>query len=664
MRRTLALLVVLLSTAQAYGLAQTRPTDLAQLSIEDLMKIEITSASRKEQPVEDAAAAVFVITQEDIRRSGMTTLPDVLRLAPGVDVAQINSNKWAVSVRGFNGFRTNKLLVLVDGRSVYNRIFSGVLWDTEDVVLDDVERIEIIRGPGAAMWGANAVNGVINVITKTAAASQGGLVRVDGGRDGHQGLARYGGTIGDAQYRVYSQWTHREDSLLAPGTRANDGSHSTTTGFRADWKRAPDAFILEGSFTAGQQRALFANLDPQTSAAVPISDVPSDSQGAVVVGRWTHTRPSGDTFQAQSSLDVASRQEPILDYTRRSFDATTQYNLALGRRHDIVAGAGYRFVRETVHGHDGLSLVPPDNNSHLATGFLQDEIALAGGRLAVTLGSQAQYDSHSGAGVQPTARAMWKGWPRQRLWAATSRALRTPSLQERGIRASLAPVPSGTGLPLFVTVAGNPAVKTETFGDAEAGYRIEIGANAAVDVTGFAGRYHHLRTVEQMAPPAVQFAPFPHLLLPTQYDSLLDASTHGLEVSGQWAPIPAWRLGGSYTNFHATYELAASSHDIGTAVSQANAPRHQGRLYSTLLAGSRATIHVALFPVGPIERLGVSSYTRADVNVEWRVTRRLSVTAIAQNLLDPSHAEFSNAESWALATRVPRSGGLKARWTF
>ena len=320
------------------------------MSIEDLMNIEITSASRKEQRAADVAAAVFVITHDDIRRSGMTTIPDLLRLAPGVEVAQINSNKWAVSVRGFNGLYANKLLVLVDGRSVYNRIFSGVLWDAEDLMLDDIDRIEVIRGPGAAMWGANAVNGVINIVTKATADTQGGLVRVDGGRFGEQGAVRYGGTLGAARYRLYSQWTGRDQSLIAPGTRANDASHSVTTGFRADWTTQPGAFMLEGAFTAGQARALWPNLDPQTAAREPIANDPSDAQGGHLLGRWTHTRAGGASLQIQSFVDIAGRQEPVGNYDRQTFDVDTQYHTALGAHQDLVAGAGYRFIGETVRG--------------------------------------------------------------------------------------------------------------------------------------------------------------------------------------------------------------------------------------------------------------------------------------------------------------------------
>jgi iron complex outermembrane receptor protein len=644
------------------ALAQSGARDLSQVSIEELMNIEITSASRKEQRAGDVPAAVFVITQDDIRRSGMTTLPDLLRLAPGVDVAQINSNKWAVSVRGFNAMYANKLLVLVDGRSVYNRIFSGVTWDTEDLVLDDIDRIEVIRGPGAAIWGANAVNGVINIVTKSAADTLGGLVRADGGGSGGQGTVRYGGTLGPASYRLYSQWTGRNQSLIAPDTGANDASHSVTTGFRADWGTRPGAFMVQGDFTAGQERALWPNLNPQTAAGDPLANVPSDTQGGHVLGRWTHTRASGASLQIQSFVDLATRLEPVGDYHRRVFDVDTQYHTALGAHQDLVTGTAYRYIDEEFFGHVGLSLTPAVNHSSLLTAFMQDEIELFRNRLAVTLGSQVQYDSEWGAGVQPTARVMWKALPRQRLWAAASRALRTPSLDERGIRLDNPPVASPSGLPLYVTALGNPADETETLVDAEAGYRLELGTAASIDVTGFVGRYDHLVTHE-VAAPIVQFVPSPEILVTSRVGNQLAATTRGLEVAGHWTPVRAWRFDGSYTAFHVNPQLAATSQDPAAAIDDASTPRTQWQLRSVFSPGTRATLNFAVFHVGPIERLQVAAYTRADISAEWRFNSRLSAMAIGQNLLDPSHTEFAGTGSLLLATQVPRSVSLRLRWT-
>jgi iron complex outermembrane recepter protein len=644
-------------------LAQTKVPDLATVSIEDLMNIEITSASRKEQRAADVAAAVFVITRDDIRRSGMTTLPDVLRLAPGVDVAQINANKWAVSVRGFNALFANKLLVLVDGRSIYNRIFSGVLWDTEDLMLDDVERIEVIRGPGAAMWGANAVNGVINIITKTASDTQGGLVRVDAGSAGSQGAVRYGGTLGAASYRLYSQWSGRNESLIAPDTDANDASHSTTTGFRADWKARPGAFMLEGDFTAGQARALWPNFSPETAAREPIANIPSDSQGGHLLGRWTHTRAGGASLQIQSFLDIAGRQETLGDYDRHALGVDTQYHTTMGARQDLVVGTGYRFIKESFVGLGGVTMTPPEGESSLVTAFVQDEIGLFGNRVAVTIGSQVQYDSDSGAGVQPAARVMWKASPRQRVWASSSRALRTPSLNERQIRLDLPPVPTAVGLPLIVTSFGNLAVATESLVDAQAGYRLEIGTAASIDVTGFVGRYQHLRTQETSAP-IVEFAPFPHILVTSVIGNQLEATTRGLEIAGHWAPVAAVRLDGSYTAFHVTPTLAAGSQDPLAATEDGSAPRMQWQLRSTYSPSTRATLGVAIYRVSPLVQLQVNAYTRADISAEWRFTGRLSVMAIGQNLLNAEHAEFAGTTSLLLPTLVRRSAGLRLRWTF
>lgn len=661
--RLLSLLVVGLCAVPSSAFAQTKMPDLSHLTLEDLMRIEVTSASRKDQSARDVTAAVFVITQDDIRRSGMTSLPDLLRLAPGVDVAQFNSNKWAVSVRGFNALFSNKLLVLIDGRSAYSRIFSGVLWDAEDVMIDDIDRIEVVRGPGAALWGANAVNGVINIVTKRAADTAGALVRVEAGGYEQQGAARYGGSLRGASYRIYSQWTGREASLVAPGTPADDASHRVTIGFRSDWGSKPDVFMVEADYLAGQTRPMWLNLDPQTAASEPVANVPSDEQVGHVLGRWTHTRPGGASLQIQSFVDVGGRQEYIGDYTRRLFDLDTQYHTVLRGRHDLVAGAGYRFIDEHLASISAFSLFPPDNNSSLVTAFAQDEIQLLANRLSLTVGSQAQYDSESGAGVQPTVRAMWKALPRQRLWAATSRALRTSSLADRSLHLVYPPAPTASGLPLVVTVLGNPAADTEVLVDAEVGYRLEIGRNASIDVTGYVGHYDKLVTREVGAP-VLQRVPSPQILVTTQFGNLLQATTRGLEISGHWAPLSSWHLDGSYTGLHVSPEVAAGSKDPNAALEDGSAPQTQWQLRSAFSPTARTTLNVALFHVGRLEQFKVPAYTRADINTEWRLSSHLAVAATGQNLFDGAHAEFADLLAPLRATQVARSGSVTLRWTF
>jgi iron complex outermembrane recepter protein len=337
--------------------------------------------------------------------------------------------------------------------------------------------------------------------------------------------------------------------------------------------------------------------------------------------------------------------------------------VALGARQDLVAGAGYRLIDEAFAGRFGFSMTPNSASSSLLTAFMQDEIALFRNRLAVTLGSQVQYDGASGAGVQPTARAIWKGLHGQRFWAATSRALRTPSLDERGFRVEYPPVPTAGGLPLIVTALGNPAVKTETLIDAELGYRLEIGTTASIDATGFMGHYDHLITHE-VAAPVVQFVPSPQVLVTSQGGNQLTATTRGLEVAGHWSPTPAWRVDGSYTAFHLTPQLAATSLDPLAATSDGNAPSTQWQLRSAWSPSPRVSFALATFRVGALRQLQVPAYTRADVNAEWRFTGRLSVQVIGQNLLDPATSEFATASSFLLATQVPRSVSLRLRWTL
>jgi iron complex outermembrane receptor protein len=644
-------------------LAQTRPPDLSEVSIEDLMSIEVTSASRKEQRTEDVAAAVFVITQDDIRRSGMTTIPDLLRLVPGVDVAQVNANNWAVSIRGFNGSYADKLLVLVDGRSIYNRFFSGVLWDTQQMMLDDVDRIEVIRGPGAAVWGANAVNGVINIVTRSAVDTHGGLVRVDGGDSGEQGAVRYGGAFGRTHYRVYTQWTGRDASLIPPGIGVDDSSRTFLAGFRADRQTGNDRFMFQGNVSAASLRPLWPNLNPETAGIEPIAAAESTAEGGYLLGRWTRTRTAGSSLQVQSFVDVATRHEPIARYDRRTFDVDVQYHTAVGARQDLVAGGGVRFYDDEFAAGIGFGLTPPEESSRLLTAFLQDEIGLFDDRLAITLGTQVQHNSEAGSGIQPTARVMWKARPRQRIWASASRALRTPSRYERGLRLDSPPVPGPAGLPLAVEVRGNPDIGTETFVDAEAGYRLDLGTTASLDLTGFLGRYDRLHTVEQSAP-IVELVPAPLLRATAHFDELLDANTRGLEVAGHWSPIPPVRFDGSYTAFHLTPTLSPTSTDAGAATTDSDAPGTQWQLRSTFLPARQATINVAVFHVGRLRELDTDAYTRADLTAEWRFSSRLSLMAIGQNLFDAAHPEFGSAGALILATQVRRSASLRLRWTF
>lgn len=644
------------ATAQVVPL----PPDLGRSTLEDLMKIQITSASRKEQRADETPAAVFVLTQDDIRRSGMRTLPELFRLVPGVQVGQINSSNWAVSIRGFNDQYSNKLLMLIDGRSIYRRNFSGVFWDAEDLLLDDIDRIEVVRGPGGAVWGANAVNGVINIVTKSAASTQGAHIRLSGGTlDRMQASARYGGSFGNAAYRVYSQWSDRGDTRLANGISARDNWTTLTNGLRVDWSRGADEWTVDGSVRTGEMRRLSKSVEGPTPGVAPLTDGLASFRDGSVLGRWTHRGDNGSALQVQSVVAI-SRRSGSLTETENTFDTQLQYHTRASARHDVVAGGGYRFVDNTTSQSFSFSLTPPTSRTAVVNLFAQDEIAFTD-RLRLTLGSKLERDTFAGWSVQPTARVMWQPAPRHHVWASASRALRTPSNVDLAARINVAVVP-GPGAPIVIGILGNPNYQAEEFQDAEAGYRLELGSMLSVDVTTFRGHYNGLPTYEPLAPVFETTPGPPHLFIASRFENRLQADTAGLEVAARLAPAPVWRLAASYSSFHLTPHVDPSSQDRTAATFDGSAPSHQWQLHSTVRLGPRTEVDAGLFRTGALRSLGVPAYRRADARVEVRLNGHLSAVAAARNLLEPAHAEFVALS--VVSTQVPRSADVQLVWRF
>ena len=663
---TRSMFVVVLLALAGSALAQTTPpADLALASIEELMNIEITSASRKEQRADAVPAAVYVITQDDIRRSGYTTLPDLFRLVPGMQVAQINANKWAVSARGLNGLYADTLLVLVDGRTVYNRLFAGVLWDALDLLLEDVDRIEIIRGPGGAMWGANAVDGVINIITKTAAATQGAFVSASGGsfEPSSAGAVRYGGSFNGASYRAYSKWSSSGDSTLPGQGAAGDGSQNFTAGARVDWAGAHDSFMLEGSSTMGRAHALWLtpSMSPQPAASLVIP-ASSDMTGSALTGRWVRPFSGGASFELQSSVDITHRLEPVGDYSQTTADIDLQYHTPLGTRHDLVAGLGYRFDAESFAGRVGYSITPPASDISVFSVFAQDDLALVARRLTLSLGAKAERDTEIGWQLEPTVRLMWTVVPeRQHAWAAVSRAVIPPSLEELGLRLDYPPFAGPGGLPVLASIIGNPAFRPETEVSYEAGYRVGAGP-VQIDVAGFVAHYDSVESTEPQPPQLAFEGGSPVLLVPVQFGNLQRVDTTGIEMSARWQASAAWRLEGSYSLLHLTPHPDPASRDPTAATFDGDAPQHQWQMRSLFTVGGRLDLDVLLLHVGALTTLGVPAYTRADARIEWRLGGRLSAIVTGQNLTDGSHEEFTSLDVAALATRMPRSVSFGLTW--
>jgi iron complex outermembrane recepter protein len=662
-RRCLAA-VLLVAAVAASARAQAPATDLGHATLEDLMNVEITLASRKEQPADTVPAAVYVITRDDIERSGLTTLPELLRLVPGMQVARINSNNWAISIRGFNDLWANKLLVLVDGRSVYTRVFSGVFWNSQDFPVGDIERIEVIRGPGGSLWGANAVNGVINIITRSAANTKGALVSVGGGSHGESAVsARYGGSMGGAAYRVYSQWADHGQSVDAASAASGDDWSRFTNGFRLDWTTDANAITAEGSFVNGAARPLWSPIvgpTPALSAAVFEDANTSDGAGLV---RWTHSTGVDSELQVQTWIDLRRRSDGNgVRQQENVFAADLQYQTKLPARQDLIVGGGYRAGNATTDGNLNYSLTSSDTFDRVLSLFAQDDIDLPS-HFRISLGSKLEHDAVAGWGVQPTTRVMWEPAGSQHLWAAWSRALRTPSANDLGIRVNYAAFIGDRGTPVLLGFQGNPDYHTEELRETEAGYRVTFGTTTSADVTVFRGHYSHLVTQEPLAP-AFEATPAPHLFVGAELANLSSADTSGVEVAARWMPATFSQIDASYSRLSTTPSLDAASHDQAASLFDGNAPTEQWQLHSAWWLGRRWQVDGSLFHVGRLRQLDVPAYTRVDLRLEVKLSKVLTLVAAGQNLLDPAHAEFANGNTGLTATLVPRTADLRLVWRF
>jgi iron complex outermembrane recepter protein len=482
--------------------AQQNAVDLTQVSIENLMNVEVSSVSKKEQKLSRTAAAIFVITQEDIRESGATCVPDLLRIVPGMDVAQINANTWAISARGFNGEFSNELLVLVDGRNVYTPTFGGVFWDTQDLPLENVERVEVIRGPGATVWGENAVNGVVNIIRKKAGDTKGGMVVTGGGNtDQVFGTVEYGGKAGKrTDYRVYAKYFDEDDMRKTTHEEGGDGWHVMRGGFRTDSKLSrKDSLTVEGDIYTGREGDPVTILPSLTATGPVDKEVFVNLSGAFVQTMWDHEYNEHSESTLMVSYDRYERSD-LLGDRRGTFNADFHHHFGLGRRQDVVWGLGYRWTGENSVGTIGFSLNPAQQSTDVVSGFVQDEVTVVPDRLYLTIGTKLEHNTYSGFGVLPSVRAVYEFNDRQMIWAGTSRALRTPAETDVSARLNVAGFTEEDGTPAVVSVLGNPKIKDEGLIAYEAGYRTAIGKRLSVDLAVYYNDYDHQITSEHTPP--------------------------------------------------------------------------------------------------------------------------------------------------------------------
>jgi iron complex outermembrane receptor protein len=636
--------------------------DLARASLEELMNINITSASRKSERAEDTAAAVDVLTSDDIRRSGATSLPELLRQIPGVQVAQVSASDWAVSIRGFNGLYANKLLVLVDGRSVYNRILSGVYWKSEEVMVENIDRIEVIRGSGGAVWGANAVNGVINIITKSATATQGAVVSASGGSlDRDRVATQYSGMAGDTAYRVHTQWSDHGPSSTAPGHAAQDGWRSLVSGVRVDRSAGANSLMLDGGATVGRVDNYGSVVDLTKSLSVSTVNQSESIDEGHALARWTHAPASGGSLQVQGYVDLRqSTNLPMYSYSRRTFDLDVEYQRRLGLRHDVVVGSGIRFGREAYLGSYFISMAADVERYRLLNAFVKDEITIVPDRLSLSLGAKVEHDSIAGATLSPTVRAMWRATKRQRVWGAASRASRSPSMSDRQSVVNLPWYDPSLGASYLLRYSGNPDLQPEELVSLEAGYRFNLADRLSVDVAGYANRYRHLITSEYAAA-FLEFTPgAPHYVVPALEANKLRADSRGVEVGVHWTPLDLLRIDGGYTAFSLTPHPDADSTDVIAAQFDGAAPTNQWRLGASIQPTHRVELTSSVARVGALQQVGAAAYTRLDAGADISINPRFSILATGQNLTSATHAEFM---SYAGATLlIPRSASVRVVW--
>jgi iron complex outermembrane receptor protein len=635
--------------------------------MEGLLDMEVTSASKKEQKISETAAAIFVITQDDIRRSGMTSIPELLRMVPGLEVARIDASKWAISARGFNDRFSDKLLVLIDGRSLYSTAQSGVFWEVQNLPLDDIDRIEVIRGPGATLWGAGAVNGVINIITKTSQDTQGALLTMGGGvQERGFGGFRYGGTAGQhGHYRVYGNGFDRgpfatdADDVLTD----TDGWHVFQAGFRTDWQLSQrDALIVEGDAYQGDQHQA---LD-LTLLAPPFSqEIATQTAliGGNVLARWTRSYSERSEMSLQFSYAADRRDDPTLQTFTQWIDFEFQDRFALSKRHDIVWGLEYRATPSTFGNTFQVSFLPPSQTLSLFSGFVQDEVSLVPNRLHVIAGAKLEHAEYTGFNAQPNGRLLWTPSKKQTLWGSVAVAERTPDRADRGLDANLASFPGPGGVPTVLAIFGSANTRNERVLAYELGYRMQPLSRFSFDLATFYNHYRDLNTNEP-GTPFLAASPAPaHVVLPLVFSNQMHGKGYGAELSGALQVNRSWKLDASYTWLRVFLQSNPGIVNATATQASENNPDHQFQVHSQWNLPRNLEFDQSIYFVSDISREQVRDYTRADLRLGWRPWEATEISVVGQNLLEPRHLEFID-DNRDLSTRDVRRVFAKISWRF
>ena len=658
--------------------------DLLDLSLQELMQIEITSVSKKSQKLSNAAAAIYVITAEDIKRSGATSIPEALRLAPGLDVARIDSNKWAISSRGFNGRFANKLQVLIDGRSAYTPTFAGVYWEVQDTLMEDIDRIEVIRGPGAALWGSNAVNGVINVITKTAKNTQGGSFSLGTGTyEKRFGSLRYGMQLDDKTFaRTYVKGFHRGQFDTVDRHSSNDSWDSYRGGFRVDRESGEgENLTLQGDLYQGDinQGLLLPTLTPP---GMRYDRRRADVSGMNLLGRWKKALDLTSELSVQAYYDHTYRNEPFLTEERDTLDLDAQHRFLAFENHDVVWGFSYRWSRDDFSSRYPVFFSVHHPVRHLVSGLLQDEITLLPNQLKFTLGARLEHNGYTGFEGQPNARLLWTPSERHSFWGAISRAVRIPSRAEdaatlHGFVSAAGTAQNPSPFNTEVLGVGGRNFKAETVWSYEIGYRFMPKSTFSLDLALFYNHYDRLRA-NDIRPVASDIAllntPYGGLLqITTPFGNGLEGNSYGTEVAVDWRPTRWWQLQLNYTYLKLDLQAKAGGLDRAAIATEGADPRQQVSLRSGFSLTDSVeldfwlryvdTLRSSGFP-DPDASIRIPSYATLDTRLAWRPLKDLELSLVGQNLLDSRHPEAAQELYAPRVTEIPRSVYARLNWHF
>jgi iron complex outermembrane recepter protein len=592
--------------------------ELKKLDMGELMDIEVTSVSKKTENLNETASAIQVITNEDIRRSGATNLAEALRLATNLQVAQVNSSEWAISARGFNNVLANKLLVMIDGRVVYTPLYAGVFWDVQNVILEDIDRIEVISGPGGALWGANAVNGVINIKTKNAKEAQGLLADAAVGSElrGY-GSLRYGGKISeDVFFKVYGMAFKKDNTINVDESSVNDAWTMAQGGFEVDWNATEkDAVTLQSNLYDDRP-------NPDGTEAIV-------ARGQNVIGRWTHARSENSNYQLQVYYDKTWRDfRNGFTEKLKTYDVDWQHRFSLGTRHEIVWGVGYRLMDHKVENTELLRFEPSHKHLHLYNIFVQDQIAVIEDRLQFTIGSKFEHNSFTGLQVQPNGRFALSMFENQTLWIAVSQAYRTPARIDQDFMLLASPENE-----LLVASDDFQSEKVLAY---ELGWRFQSKSKFNISLATFYNVYDRLRSVEPGPPP---------MTYPVTIGNGVEGETYGIELSGTYQLLEWWRVRGGYTFMKKELSIKSTSKDLNEGRAESNDPEQQFLIQSTMNLPGNIEFGFVIRHVGELPSPRVADYWGLDSKISWMPTEAIEVSFVGQNLLDDRHVEFARSSA-------------------